>query len=70
MLLLFSQGLRESKETDVFVILSKYCGLCLRLFRMRTEGVYLNRPLIHAQSHSLIPELNPTFGRDKDTVTV
>lgn len=65
----FPQGpWKTTKGGCVLYYQSSWCFLVS--FEIRTVRLYLNKALIHAQTHSLIPLLNPSIGWDKDTLTI
>lgn len=65
----FPQGpWKATKEGCVLYCQSSCCFLVS--FEIRTVRVYLNKALIHAQTHSMIPLLNPSIGWDKDMMTI
>lgn len=61
---LFHKVLGRLQKRDVYYTIKVFS------FEIRAVRLYLNKALIHAQTHSLIPLLNPTIGWDKDTLTI
>lgn len=56
-------------KKDVFQCRPSSCSF-LFSFGITTAAAYLNEPLIHAQTHAVIPQLNPSIGWDKDMMTI
>lgn len=58
----------ENHKRRMCIIRQRSCCFLIS-FEIRTVRAYLNKALIHAQTHSVIPLLNPSIGWDKDMMT-